>query len=194
MLDFKFSISWDYKGQRGTSNLWHEGFSRDIRDWTTAFARIAEEVLAPYVEDQFESQGGEGAGKWADLAESTIKDRAHHGYGPTPILTRSGDLKWSFRTQRLTPLSFAWGSMSPYAMFHQTGTGKGFNQRQVESGKGTGRGMPQRPIFDFTGTDRASAAMQRILIREGAKAARRVGFAIGASTAGAALNLGDLVS
>lgn len=67
--------------------------------------------------------------KWAGLAPSTIKDRARHGYGPTPILVRSGLLKNSLTVPgapkqifRVGPRSLKFGTRVKYYPYHQYGT------------------------------------------------------------------------
>lgn len=39
---------------------------------------------------------GSSAGPWPRLAPATIADRARHGYGPTPMLVRSGGYRATF--------------------------------------------------------------------------------------------------
>lgn len=39
---------------------------------------------------------GSSAGPWPPLAPATIADRARHGYGPTPMLVRSGSYRATF--------------------------------------------------------------------------------------------------
>jgi hypothetical protein len=41
----------------------------------------------------FRSEGAAGRGKWRPLAPSTLRDRQRLGYGPGPILVRSGQLR-----------------------------------------------------------------------------------------------------
>lgn len=41
----------------------------------------------------FTTEGAAGRGSWPALAPSTLRDRARLGYGPGPILERSGQLK-----------------------------------------------------------------------------------------------------
>lgn len=48
--------------------------------------------------------------------------------------------------ERIEEKLMEWGSADPIAVFHQTGTGKGFGHSRVETGKGTGRGMAMRKI------------------------------------------------
>ena len=79
---------------------------------------------------------------WQELTANTIRQRgsAH------PILHRSGMLEESFQKGQpahygeITPKKLTWGSAVPYALFHQTGTGKGFGKDRVTTGPGTGAG------------------------------------------------------
>lgn len=189
-MEFSFRTFWDYKGKRGSSALWHEAFTRSISDWRTAFERIVNQVLNPYIQAQFSTQGAISGEPWAPLAESTVKRRGSAG----PILTLTGALKESFQTQILTERSLVWGSDVSYGIFHQTGTGKGFDQRSVPTGSGTGRGMARRPPLDFSPNDPRSAAMQRIIMAEGAQRARAAGFRVGGrgTTPAEAVQIGDI--
>ncbi len=114
------------------------------------------------------------------------RDRAPAIRPHRPSWQRSRTWKWSFRTSA-SRRSASLGIDEPLCMFHRTGTGQGFNQRQVESGKGTGRG-----ITCFIADLQAQTGRRRLCSGFSSarhKAARRVGFAIGAN-AGAALNHG----
>lgn len=66
-----------------------------VVDMTPAMAK-AEEIVRRAIDRRFEEQGN-GEQPWAPLAPSTIADRARKGFGPTPILQRTGDLRGSMK-------------------------------------------------------------------------------------------------
>jgi hypothetical protein len=174
-----FNVGWDYKGKKGTYMIWHEAFKRQMSDWMKAWRRLISEVLMPFVVRQFGSQGGEGRRQWAELAPTTLRRRLYPG---KPILQQTGMLQMSFiggpdHVEEIEPKRMKWGSQSPYALFHQTGTGiklgdptpRGYEFKEsLRGGVVTkrlrygavhagghweptekGRGMPQRPILDL---------------------------------------------
>jgi hypothetical protein len=81
------------------------------------------------------------------------------GFG-FPILVESGALLESFQAggtdhvERIDKKQMEWGSADPVAIWHQLGTGKGFNRRRVETGPGTGRGMAMRKMVWITEEER----------------------------------------
>jgi phage gpG-like protein len=92
---------------------------------------------------QFDTQGADGSGGWAPLADSTVQRKARAGLDPR-ILHATGDLVASVTTDsgdnigisRKDGLDF--GTTLPYAGFHQTGTGR----------------MPARPVVQLPERDR----------------------------------------
>jgi hypothetical protein len=94
------------------------------------------------------------------------------------ILIGSGELMGSFlagspaHVEQIDRQSIKWGSRIPHALFHQTGTGTGF-QRRV---KGSGRGMPMRKIIDLNAA--AKRAMRSVMVQRMSTIARREGFGI----------------
>jgi phage gpG-like protein len=173
MLDVKFSLGWEYKGQRGTETLFHTAIgsvAASLRDWGPAFRAMATDILEPAVDEQF-TTGGHG--EWAPLAPSTIRAKGHD-----TMEFDSGRLFRSFReggadhVQDVSRERMLWGSAVPYGVFQQTGTGSGFQQ----SRKGPGRGMPMRKILALTQANKR--AMRSVLVRQLATIARREGFAI----------------
>ncbi len=179
-LEFKFGLHWVYNGERGGQELFHrrfEEFTSSMRNWAPAFRQIADDILTPLVQSQFETEGGAGGTSWQELAPSTMKYRK-----PTSILYVSGALLHSFidkggdHVEDIQPLHLSWGSAKPYALFHQTGTGKGYKKARVATGKGTGRGMPMRPIIALT--DEVKQRMANVFIGRGAQIARQAGFAV----------------
>lgn len=92
--------------------------------------------------ERFES---EGHGEWPALADSTIRDRAIHGFGAGPILHRTGDLEDSLvdpnRAANVGRMQMTWGTNVSHAHWHQDG------------GTVAGR-PPQRVILDLRTEDR----------------------------------------
>jgi phage gpG-like protein len=174
VLDVNFKLEWNYKGQRGKETVFHTAignFVTAIRDWAPGFRAMVAEVLEPAVEEQFQTAGH---GTWAQLAPSTIKRKGHD-----TILFDTGGMFRSFQTgganhiEEITRDRLLWGSGLSRSLFHQTGTGAGFQQII----KGAGRGMPMRKIIALDETKKR--AMRSILVRRLATIARREGFAVG---------------
>lgn len=78
-------------GGKGFDRLF-DGLDATLRDMPAVL-----EAAVPAIRDAhravFESEGAAGRGSWPALAPSTLADRARLGYGPGPILVRSGELK-----------------------------------------------------------------------------------------------------
>lgn len=173
MLEVDLKASWSYNGQRGTETFFHTAvgnFMTAMRDWAPGFRAMASEVLEPEVKWRFDS---EGQGDWGPLAPSTIERK-----GSATILIDSGHLMNSFTSggeghvEEIDRQSMRWGSSVPHALFHQTGTGSGFQRRD----KGPGRGMPMRKILEISAAGKRS--MRSILVSRLATIARREGFGI----------------
>ena len=206
-LDFR--LKWQYQGQTGEikagqESLFQRAFvnlKNELMDWSPAFEIIAEDVLTPFVEQQFETQGAAGvdtirSGKssgtgfdWQELAESTVIARTagrraagifHRAN--VAILNATGLLKGSFERggaqheEIITPKKLIWGSRVPYALFHQTGTGKGYQRERVPTGPGTGRGMPMRKILSLT--EQLKHKMGRTMTGRISQVARQIGFRV----------------
>jgi hypothetical protein len=111
------------------------------------------------------------------------------GFG-LPILVESGALMGSFQAEgadhveRIGKKQMEWGSADPVAVFHQTGTKKGFGKSRVETGKGSGRGMAQRKIITITKEEESE--MKSVLIGRLRQEMRRAGYAIAGRTMGRA--------
>lgn len=183
MLEIKFGYSWEYKGKRGKETLFHTAignFVTELRNWAPAFRMIAQEVFEPFVARQFSSQGEEGGTSWQTLAPSTI-----HQKGSDRILYRDGMLEGSFRSggpdhvEEIDRQSLRWGSLTPYALFHQTGTGKGFQQTSVLIGPGTGRGVAMRKILVMT--EAMKRRMRSYMVGRLSQIARAEGYSIAQS-------------
>ncbi len=174
MLDVKFDLTWNYKGQRGKQTLFHTAignFMTALRDWSPAFRAMVEEVLQPGTEEHFLTAGN---GTWAALAPSTVQRKGHD-----TILFDSGALFRSFQkggadhVEEISRDRLRWGSRRPYALFHQTGTGAGFQSIFKAPGA---RGMPMRTILSLTELNKR--AMRSMLVRQLAQIARREGYAV----------------
>ena len=95
--------------------------AKRLSDLSPAMARIernVEEAIARRFDEQ-----SDGSSPWAHLAPSTVKDRARRGYGPTPILQRTGNLRRSVQG-RHDRQSAEVGPRVAYAGFHADGTTK----------------------------------------------------------------------
>lgn len=195
-LDFR--LKWQYQGRTGEikagqESLFHRAFvnlRHELVDWSPAFGIIAEDVLEPFVQKQFKQEGAAGVDAmrtskssgsgldWQELAASTVARRG----SDHPILNVSGALRGSFTKgggahhEEITPKKLVWGSDVPYALFHQTGTGKGFGRERVATGPGTGRGMAMRKILSFT--DQLRQQMGRTMTGRIAQVAQGIGFRI----------------
>lgn len=107
------------------------------------FAAIVKDI-EDAVGNQFGSEGVFASGGWAPLKESTLAEKAAHGY-PLTILHRTLDLLRSFVDENHTsgvrevdPYGFVFGSMLDYARYHQEGTVN----------------MPARPPLEFREADK----------------------------------------
>jgi phage gpG-like protein len=177
LVDFR--LRWQYKGVSGGQALFHRwmtGFRDMVGDYRPAFQLIAEDILEPVVRDIFKQESAEIT--WQVLTANTIRQRgsAH------PILHRSGMLEESFQKgqpahhEDITPKKLTWGSDVPYALFHQTGTGKGFGKDRVATGPDTGRGMPRRKELFLS--ERMKQQIGNVMIGRMGQVARMVGFGV----------------
>lgn len=126
-----------------------ESFESSLADNTAALRLVADD-FREMVAEQFASEGAAGGTPWAALAPSTLRRRRA---GSVP-LNSTGALLASLidagsggHVEEADEQSLTIGSDLPYAMYQQTGTGRGFGQPSVSSGKGLGRGMPMRPLL-----------------------------------------------
>lgn len=93
-------------------------------DFRPAFEKMAEDFWA----HEAEIFASEGSG-WRPLAPSTIRDRVKHGFGPAPIMVRTGRLMNSLISDtapdsvyNVFPDRLELGTENPYAIYHQTGS------------------------------------------------------------------------
>ena len=134
-----------------------QAFPAALADATPALRRIADD-FREMLTQQFASQGRAEGTPWAALAPSTARRR---GPGAT-ILYSTGALLRSLRdpgapdhVEELAYQSLTLGSRLGYALYHQTGAGRGFGLTQLSapapSGTGRGRALPRRPIIVLSG-------------------------------------------
>jgi len=184
---FQFGLRWEYRpvgalpgqAKRGREVIFDRVFTKfkqEVGDYAPAFRLIAEDILEPVVQDIFKQEKAEFS--WAELAPSTVAARGSEH----PILHRSGLLQESFmkgqpaHREDITPRKLVWGSDVPYALFHQTGTGKGYLRDSVASGPGTGRGMPRRKEIYLS--NRIKQTMANTMVGRMAQVARMAGFKV----------------
>lgn len=173
MLEVKFALEWDYNGRRGKETFFHTAigsFVTSMRDWSPAFRAMVKDVLRPGVEEQFTTYGH---GEWAPLMPETIRRKGHD-----TILFNTGRLYRSFQggsdyVEEIGRANLRWGSLVPYALFHQTGTGVGFQQLLKTA---AGPGVPMRKILDLT--DPQKRKMRSLLVVQLANLARKEGFGL----------------
>lgn len=90
----------------------------NLSPFMTAVARHVTDVS----KNSFANQATPGGLGWKSLAPATVADRAAQGYGPTPILVRTGGLRDSVRyAVDLIGSSASVGSDLVYAGVHQFG-------------------------------------------------------------------------
>jgi phage gpG-like protein len=112
------------------------GFAGDLTPaWESIYA-----YLLKVEKKQFSSEGAMSGHDWAELAESTVKNKQRLGLRPE-ILRATDALLNSLTSpddanqlKIIQPNMLAFGSMMPYAKLHQSGTSK----------------MPQRRPIDLT--------------------------------------------
>jgi len=112
-------------------------FTDGISDWRPIWPVFADTFYA-YIRSQFSSEGEEGLGaKWAKLSDSYAAWKAKHFPGK-PILQRTGALIASLTgasapgaVYQPQPHSLTIGSTIPYALYHQTGTGRMPQRKEI---------------------------------------------------------------
>lgn len=104
-------------------------WGRAISDLSPAWEKVGYRLQHDFAV-QFEAEGGflSTAPKWAPLKPSTIADRLRKGFGPGPILRRTGMLMASATIRgaaanvfEVGPDHVTVGTALPYAIFHQKG-------------------------------------------------------------------------
>lgn len=131
-----------------------ETFQESLADSSPALARIADD-FREMIAEQFASEGRASGTPWAELAPSTARRPRRAG---STLLYSTGTLLRSLRDPRavghveeLDGQSLVVGSRLPYALYHQTGTGRGFGRAQLPAGPPQGRALPMRPIIVLSG-------------------------------------------
>lgn len=126
-----------------------ESFQNSLADNSPALKLIADD-FREMIGQQFATEGAAGGTPWAGLAPSTLRSRR----GGSGILNSTGALLASLtdptsagHAEESDGQSLSIGSSLPYALFHQTGAGRGFGMTSLLSGRGLGRGLPMRPII-----------------------------------------------
>lgn len=137
-LDLSLNIGGDQLIQRRLL-----GIADRALDWRPAWQMIGDEIMAMEAR-QFASEGAFGSGGWPALADSTKAQRVAQGYGPGPILDRTGAMKRSLSVKGaanqvmvMTPDRFAFGSTDEKLRFHQQGTSRMPARKQEFPASGT---------------------------------------------------------
>lgn len=120
-MTFKFE---DATAKKILTNL-----AKGFTDFKPALEQ-AEKYQLRQVPSQFETEGDHITGRWAALKKRTIQQRVAAGFGPGPILTRTGKLKRSFGRKSLDKNKLEITSRNNYYPYHQLGTRK-MPQRQI---------------------------------------------------------------
>lgn len=94
-----------------------EHFGDAAKNWSPVFSRFAR-YYERSIERNFAAEGRPTP--WPELAPSTIEDRLRQGYGPGPILTRSGNMRRGFVFD-WGPKSFRVSNRKWYWIIHQLG-------------------------------------------------------------------------
>lgn len=126
-----------------------EAFESSLADNSPALQLIADD-FRELIAEQFATEGAAGGTPWAALAPSTLRGRR----SGSSILNSTGALLASLidsgaagHIEESDGQSLTLGSRLSYAMFHQTGAGRGFGQSSITPGRGKGRGLPMRPLI-----------------------------------------------
>lgn len=130
-----------------------ESFQASLADLSPALREIADD-FREMVAEQFATQGRAGGTPWAELASSTLRRRRGAGAG---ILYLTGALFRSLvepgaraHVEEIGGASLTLGSSLPYALFHQTGAGRGFGQTALGA-PGRRGDLPMRPLIVISG-------------------------------------------
>jgi phage gpG-like protein len=166
MLRFTFQVE-----NAKSIDLAFGGLVAKIQDWRALWPHVIERIVK--VEERIYATEGQtgGHGQWAPLTAAYAKQKQRK-YGDKPIEQASERLRQSLveagegHVEDLQPLSMAYGTNVPYAIWQQTGTSK----------------MPARRLIDFTREDQA--VIQREIQRQAVNFTRRLGFAVASSVYG----------
>lgn len=126
------------------------GLAKKVKDWTPIWKRVLNKAIKPHVKDQFDKEGGGGHGPWAPLSPRYAVWKEAHYPGKT-ILRRTDAMYNDLMSTEgdIAPLSLAYGSSLPYAVYHQTGfrTVLGSGSQMALLGMGL-EDVPARRIVD----------------------------------------------
>jgi phage gpG-like protein len=126
-----------------------ESFESSLADNSAALQLVADD-FREMIAEQFASEGAAGGTPWAALAPSTLR-RRRAGSAPLnstgALLASLIDAGSGGHVEEADGQTLTIGSDLPYAIYQQTGTGRGFGQADIASGRGQGRGMPMRPLL-----------------------------------------------
>lgn len=81
----------DGRATRGMDRIF-DGLGVTMRELPDVLRSVVPDIKAEHARN-FDTEGANGRGTWAPLAPSTLADRRRKGYGPGPILHRSGALR-----------------------------------------------------------------------------------------------------
>jgi phage gpG-like protein len=84
-------LTFEFKPSIGLSARRIDKLGLEIKSFREPLSRSIKQVLAPSFKRNF--QVGGRPDKWEPLAEETVKFRARDGFGPLPILVRTGLLR-----------------------------------------------------------------------------------------------------
>jgi len=104
---------------------------RRIADPKAALGEIGELLMNEY-DKNFPAEGSRMLEKWKPLAKSTIKERIRLGYGPGPILYRTGKLMRGFRMDLNRTMVRIFNDVD-YFRHHQLGGGNLPRRRMILS-------------------------------------------------------------
>lgn len=94
-----------------------EHYLTGARDFSPVYAKFAD-YHRRSIDRNFAAEGRPG--RWAPLKAATIRERIRLGYGPGPILVRTGRLKRGFRFE-WGPRSYRVWNVRSYFVYHQFG-------------------------------------------------------------------------
>lgn len=132
MFRFRMDVAGQVEMDRGLAR-----FTDGVSDWRPIWIVFADSFYA-HLRAHFASEGAEGLGaKWASLSAAYAAWKAVH-YPGKPILQRSGALLASLTSSTAPgavyqpkPKSLTIGSSVPYAIYHQKGTGRMPQRKEI---------------------------------------------------------------
>lgn len=121
-----FSLEFDFQPAPAIMATQFDTLGTNVKSFREPLARSIREVMAPSLATNF-AVGGRPT--WNDLMPATVTRRAALGYGPTPVLVRTGKLKRVAGQQNLWTIDGPGGTAAItslpetvwYGQVHQTG-------------------------------------------------------------------------